>query len=77
MRTMAAGAFKAQCLSVMDEVASKREPVLITKRGKPVAKVVPVDAEPEDIFGFASARLKIAGEIVGPIVPSEEWEVLK
>ncbi len=42
MKTMAAGAFKVHCLKVMDEVQSKRQAVLITKRGKPVAKLVPV-----------------------------------
>ena len=42
MKKMAAGAFKIHCLAVMDEVQSRREAVLITKRGKPVAKLVPV-----------------------------------
>ena len=45
--------------------------------GKTGRKVVPVDPEAEDIFGFASGRLEIVGEIVGPVVPLEEWEVLK
>jgi len=40
---MAAGKFKAQCLAVMDEVQRKRVPVLVTKNGKPVAKLVPLD----------------------------------
>ena len=39
MRKMAAGQFKVHCLKVMDEVQAKREAVLITKRGKPVAKL--------------------------------------
>ncbi len=43
MKTMAAGEFKAKCLQVMDEVRSTRTPVVITKRGKPVAKLVPAD----------------------------------
>ena len=40
---MAAGLFKVHCLAVMDEVHSKRETVVITKHGQPVAKLVPVD----------------------------------
>ena len=52
MKTMAAGAFKVHCLAIMDEVQSKRQAVLITKRGKPVAKLVPVEQEKDDIFGF-------------------------
>lgn len=73
-RTMPAGTFKTNCLSVMDEVQAKREPVVITKRGKPVAKLVPVDTDPDDIFGYMSGKIKILGDIVGPITPEEDWE---
>ena len=73
MRKMAAGAFKVHCLAVMDEVQSKREAVLITKRGKPVAKLVPVEREADDIFGFLSGKGKITGDIVSPILSPEEW----
>ena len=43
MKTMAAGVFKARCLQVMDQVKATRTPVIITKRGKPIAKLVAVD----------------------------------
>ena len=43
MKKMAAGSFKVHCLAIMDEVQSKRETVVITKHGKPVAKLVPVN----------------------------------
>jgi prevent-host-death family protein len=73
MKTMAAGAFKVHCLRVMDEVQSKRQAVLITKRGKPVAKLVPVDGAKDDIFGFMKGKGKIVGDIVSPIISPEEW----
>lgn len=73
MKKMAAGAFKVHCLKVMDEVQSKREAVLITKRGKPVAKLVPVEKEKDDIFGFLKGKGKITGDIVSPILSPEEW----
>jgi prevent-host-death family protein len=73
MKTMAAGAFKVHCLKVMDEVQSKRQAVLITKRGKPVAKLVPVEKEKDDIFGFLKGKGKITGDIVSPILSPEEW----
>jgi prevent-host-death family protein len=73
MKTMAAGAFKVHCLAIMDEVQSKRQAVLITKRGKPVAKLVPVEKEADDIFGFLAGKGKIAGNIVSPILSPEEW----
>ena len=43
MKTIAAGKFKATCLAIMDEVQARRESVVITKNGKPVAKLIPVD----------------------------------
>ncbi len=73
MKTMAAGSFKAKCLAVMDEVQAKRETVVITKRGKPVAKLVPVETETDDIFGFFVGKGAITGDIVSPALSIEEW----
>jgi prevent-host-death family protein len=73
MKTMPAGSFKVHCLKVMDEVASKRESVIITKRGKPVAKLVPVSKEKDDIFGFMKGKITVLGDIVSPILTPEEW----
>jgi prevent-host-death family protein len=76
MRTMAAGKFKAQCLAVMDEVQAKRVPVLVTKNGKPVAKLVPIDLpegeDPLDAFYFG--KIEIIGDIMKPIYSDKEWE---
>jgi prevent-host-death family protein len=75
IKTIPAGAFKARCLAIMDEVASKRESVVMTKRGKPVAKLVPVEKEKDDIFGFmkGKGKIEIKGDIVSPILSPEEW----
>ena len=73
MKKMAAGEFKVHCLRVMDEVQSKRQAVLITKRGKPVAKLVPVEKEADDIFGFFKGKGTITGDIVSPVLTPEEW----
>lgn len=73
MKKMAAGAFKVHCLAVMDEVQSKREAVLITKRGKPVAKLVPVENAKDDIFGFLKGKVTILGDVVSPALTPEEW----
>jgi len=73
MKTMPAGLFKVHCLKVMDEVASKRESVVITKRGKPVAKLVPVSKEKDDIFGFMKGKITVLGDVVSPILTPEEW----
>lgn len=76
MRTIAAGKFKANCLAIMDEVQKKREPVLITKRGKPVAKLVPAKGEAQnDFFDSWKGKLKITGDIISPAFDLDEWEM--
>ena len=77
MKTIAAGKFKAQCLSLMDNVNATREPVLITKNGRPVAKLVPADCEPKDVFGCLRGVMEIVGDIESPVIPLEDWESLK
>jgi len=72
-KKMAAGVFKAKCLAVMDEVQAKRETVVITKHGKPVAKLVPVDPQEDDIFGFLRGKATIVGDVVAPALTLEEW----
>jgi len=73
MKKMAAGKFKVHCLAVMDEVAAKREPVLITKHGKPVAKLVPVNEKKDEIYGFLAGKGRIKGNIVKPALTLKEW----
>lgn len=52
VRTMPAGKFKARCLALLDEVAATHQAVVITKRGRPVARVVPIeDAEAPSLLG--------------------------
>ena len=78
MRTIAAAKFKAQCLAVMDEVQARREPVLVTKNGKPVAKLVPVPlVEKDPIFGFFQGEIHIVGDIESPLFSDEELEAFE
>ena len=69
MKKMAAGSFKTNCLAVMDEVQAKRETVVITKRGKPVAKLVPVNTDTDEIYNFLAGKGAVAGDIVSPRFP--------
>jgi prevent-host-death family protein len=77
MKKMAAGSFKAHCLAIMDEVHAKRESVVITKHGKPVAKLVPADKNTDDIYNFLAGKGVIAGDVVSPAISGEEWGELK
>lgn len=71
-RQVSAADFKANCLRLMDEVAQRRQPIVVTKRGKPVAKLVPADDEPVDLFGYMAGTIKIVGDIVSPL-EDLEW----
>lgn len=68
-----AAEFKAKCLKLLDEVAITHQPLVITKRGKPVARIVPIEDEapPPSLFGY----MKGSGEIVGDILdmPAQPW----
>jgi len=75
LKRMAAGNFKAKCLAVMDEVSQTGEPVLITKHGKPVAKLIAANNQADDLFGFMAGKVKIVGDIVAPATPLEDWEL--
>jgi prevent-host-death family protein len=77
MKKMAAGLFKANCLAVMDEVQAKRETVVITKRGKPVAKLVPLTSETDEIYNFLAGKGAVIGDIVLPALSRDEWGDLK
>jgi prevent-host-death family protein len=69
--TIAAGVFKAKCLALLDEVQQSGKEYVITKRGKRVARLVPVEEKPPKIFG----RMKGTGKILGDIYSTgEKWE---
>lgn len=70
-----AGEFKAKCLSLMKEVNKKHVSYTITKRGKPIAKIVPLDEEPINLFGCMKGTVTIQDDIIAPI--NVKWDVLK
>ncbi len=60
---MAAGEFKAKCLSVLDDVAAGGREVVITKRGRPVAKLVPLDVSSAPLDGLIVEQ----GDLISPV----------
>jgi prevent-host-death family protein len=71
-QTIAAGEFKAKCLHLLDEVQQSRKEVVITKRGRPVARLVPVEEKVPSVFGRMKGSIEILGDIIAPI--DEVWE---
>jgi prevent-host-death family protein len=73
-----AGVFKATCLELMDRVRDRREEIVITKYGKPVAKLVPVDDEDairRMARGWMKGTVLWYGDVISPI--DVEWEAMK
>lgn len=71
---IAAGKFKAQCLKLMDQVQASREEVVITKHGKPVAKLVPFENNSStSLLGYLKGTVEVVGDITTPL--EEVWEV--
>lgn len=70
---MAAGEFKAKCLKLMDEINKTNEEIVITKHGRPVAKLVPLELKPpKPLFGSMKGSVIITGDIVAPT--GAKWE---
>jgi prevent-host-death family protein len=72
--TVPAGEFKAKCLKLMDKVAQDRQPLIITKHGKPVVQVTPIPAQ-ENIVGSMKGSVLWMGDIISPI--DVEWDAMK
>ena len=79
MEKVAISKFKARCLALLERVRKTGEPILVTRRGTPIAQIFPPPpANPTDRSGFGCMRgtIEITGDIVGPL-DSQDWEVLR
>ena len=78
MKSIAAGEFKQVCLRLLDEVGESGEPIVITKRGKPVAQLTAVPARrSEDWAGALSERGQVQGDLVAAAAEPGEWDALR
>ncbi len=75
--TVSISQFKARCLGLIDQVKRTGQPILVTRRGEPMATVCPPEpAEPEASWlGSAATTGRITGNLVDPLA-SSDWEVL-
>ena len=76
---MAISKFKATCLAVLERVRKTRKPVLVTRRGEPIAEVAPPPppAKPKKFVGSMVGTGRIVGDIVSPVSEEAEWEALR
>ncbi len=77
MKMIPAREFKARCMKLLDRVRETREPVLITKRGVPVAKLVPAEEGSRGILGCMAGTFEIVGDIVSPLTSPQDWYALR
>jgi len=70
-KTLAAGRFKAQCLALLDEVARTGQPIVVTKRGKAVARLVPLEEVPPKSL---AGSVLFDEDLVSPL--GEAWDAL-
>ena len=75
MKTIPAGEFKTHCLRIMDDVNKRRQPVLISKKGVAVAKLVPIEGAERDISGCLTDEIEIMGDIKAPFIDRKVWKV--
>jgi prevent-host-death family protein len=78
MKEIAISEFKAKCLALLDQVQKTKRPILITRRGKPVAEVgPPTPSSTRNWIGSMAGTSKILGDIVSPANNESDWEVLR
>ena len=78
MRDISISEFKAKCLGLVEEVHKTRQPLRITRHGRPIAEVVPSGPERKKTFlGGMVGTGKIVGDIVSPIIDLDEFEAFR
>ena len=70
--TIEASEFKAKCLELMDEVADTGQETVISKGGRPMARLAPYPTMPQSLFGIDRGEIEILGDIIEPL--DVEWE---
>ena len=74
METMSASKFKSTCLAVLEEVARQKTRIIITKRGRPIAEVIPYEPEAEQMP--LKDTITFMGDLISPVA-GDDWEALK
>jgi prevent-host-death family protein len=78
MKSIAVTEFKSHCLALLEDVARTGEPLVVTKRGKPLARVVPSGGG-ATLYPQSSlaGTVEIVGDILGPVLPAAAWNAMR
>jgi prevent-host-death family protein len=78
MKSVAVSEFKSHCLSLLEDVARTGEPLLVTKRGRPLARITPSGniavARPQDTL---RGSVFYKGDLLAPVVPVQAWNAMR
>ena len=79
MQEIAISEFKAKCLAILDRVQKMKEPILVTRHGKPVAEVIPPapTIDRSKWIGSLEGTMEFRGDIISPANDEDEWEALR
>ena len=79
MKQVAISEFKAKCLELLEQVRRTRQPLRVTRHGKPVAEIVPAASimSRDKWIGSMKGKIKVLGNIISPATDEEEWEALR
>jgi prevent-host-death family protein len=82
MKEVPISEFRTKCLALIERVRRTRKPLRVTRRGKPIADIVPAAAikpvlDRAKWIGSMKGTAKILGDIVSPAIDKDEWEVLR
>jgi len=79
MQEIAISEFKAKCLALLERVEKTKQPIRITRHGKPVAEVVPAApmVDRAALMGSMRDSIEILGDIISPASDEDEWEALR
>ncbi|HTP68925.1 MAG TPA: type II toxin-antitoxin system Phd/YefM family antitoxin [Dongiaceae bacterium] len=79
MKHVAISEFKAKCLELLEQVRRTRQPLRVTRHGKPVAEIVPPTpvADRKAMFGSMKGSIEILGDIISPANDPDDWEALR
>ncbi|HEY4175559.1 MAG TPA: type II toxin-antitoxin system Phd/YefM family antitoxin [Kofleriaceae bacterium] len=76
-KSIAVSAFKARCLALLDEVARTGRPLLVTKRGKPLARILPSSAMTGSVQDSLVGSVEILSDTIAPVVPRSQWNAVR
>jgi prevent-host-death family protein len=79
VKEVAISEFKAKCLALLEQVRKTRQPIRVTRHGKPVAEIIPPSPvqDRSPWIGSMKGKMEILGDIISPAADEDEWEVLR